>query len=213
MEKNTLKPNPKKPAPEWFPGPIFLWIFIFLSIFYFARLGSAPLERQSKPLGYGEFYSMLEANPQTPVLKNGARIADEVTGELVSGEKYRVVVPVNDPDLERLLRKNLPQYEIKPERTFWTQLLYAIIGPLLFVGLFWFLLYRGGGAGGGGRLMAFGKSRARVSNTTRITFQDVAGVDEAKEELHEVIDFLKDPKKFQRLGGKIPKGVLLMGPP
>ncbi|MBI3252778.1 MAG: ATP-dependent zinc metalloprotease FtsH, partial [Candidatus Omnitrophica bacterium] len=77
----------------------------------------------------------------------------------------------------------------------------------------WFLLYRGGGAAGGGRLMAFGKSRARLGSSTKITFQDVAGVEEAKSELREIIDFLKEPKKYQRLGGKIPKGVLLMGPP
>src|SRR3989338_8958469 len=123
------------------------------------------------------------------------------------------MLPENDPDIERLLRQNLKSYEIKPEKTFWTQLLYAVIGPLLFVGLFWLLMYRGSGAAGGGRIMAFGKSKAKLSGNTRITFADVAGVEEAKEELKEIIEFLKDPKKFQRLGGKIPKGVLLMGPP
>ncbi len=148
-----------------------------------------------------------------PTLKSGVRIANEVTGDFLNGEKYQVLVPEQDPDLERLLRQNLSSYDIRPEKTFWTQLLYAVIGPLLFVGLFWFLLYRGGGAAGGGRLMSFGKSRARLGSNLKITFQDVAGVDEAKEELREIIEFLKEPKKFQRLGGKIPRGVLLMGPP
>ena len=214
MQDAGKKPEKKKSSREWFPGPIFIWIFLFLSIFYFARLGSMPLEKPSKQLTYGEFYAFLEANPKTPVLKSAIRIADEVTGDLVTGEKYRVTVPPQDPDLERLLRYNVSNYEIRPEKTFWTQLLYAVIGPLLFVGLFWFLMYRGSGAGpGGGRLMAFGKSKAKLSSNTRITFQDVAGVEEAKEELKEIIEFLKDPKKFQRLGGKIPRGVLLMGPP
>ncbi|MBI3251692.1 MAG: hypothetical protein HYZ52_00005, partial [Candidatus Omnitrophica bacterium] len=178
-----LSPTKRTPPPEWFPGPIFIWIFLFLSLFYFARLGSLPLEKQNKELGYGDFYSMLEANPRTPTLKNGARVMSEITGDLTTGEKYHVVVPEHDPDLERLLRENMPHYEIRPEKTFWTQLLYAVIGPLLFVGLFWFLLYRGGGAAGGGRLMAFGKSRARLGSSTKITFQDVAGVEEAKSEL------------------------------
>jgi len=172
-----------------------------------------PLEKQSKQLAYGQFYAMLEANPKTPALKSGVRIANEVSGDLLNGEKYHVLVPEQDPDLERLLRQNLSSYEIRPEKTFWTQLLYAVIGPLLFVGLFWFLLYRGGGAAGGGKLMSFGKSRARLASNLKITFKDVAGVNEAKEELQEIIEFLKEPKKFQRLGGKIPKGVLLMGPP
>jgi len=210
---NSKKPNPKKNSREWFPGSIFLWIFLFLSIFYFARVGSMPLEKQSKQLAYGQFYAMLEANQKTPALKSGVRIANEVSGDLLNGEKYHVLVPEQDPDLERLLRQNLSNYEIRPEKTFWTQLLYAVIGPLLFVGLFWFLLYRGGGAAGGGKLMSFGKSRARLASNLKITFKDVAGVDEAKEELQEIIEFLKEPKKFQRLGGKIPKGVLLMGPP
>ncbi len=211
-EKNK-KTNPKKSAKEWFPGSIFLWIFLFLSIFYFARLGSMPLEVKSKQLTYGEFYSFLEANPRTPMLKSGVRLGSEVQGEFLSGEKYTVLLPPQDPDIERLLRQNLSSYDIRPEKTFWTQLLYAVIGPLLFVGLFWFLLYRGGGAAGGGKLMSFGKSKARLTTNQKITFQDVAGVEEAKEELQEIIEFLKEPKKFQRLGGKIPKGVLLMGPP
>ncbi|MCG3176462.1 MAG: ATP-dependent zinc metalloprotease FtsH [Candidatus Omnitrophica bacterium] len=212
-DNNSRNRDPKKPSREWFPGSIFLWIFLFLSVFYFARLGSMPLEKPSKVLSYSEFYGLLLSNHQTAVLKSGVRVANELTGEFQSGEKYRVTLPQSDPDLERDLRSNLPNYEIRPERTFWTQLLYAVIGPLLFVGLFWFLLYRGSGAAGGGRLMAFGKSKARLATNLKITFKDVAGVDEAKEELKEIIEFLKDPKKFQRLGGKIPRGVLLMGPP
>ena len=205
--------KPKKKAPEWFPGPLFLWIFLFLSVFYFMRIGSMPLEKPAKQLAYNEFYALLEANQTQPVIKNGVRVMSELSGEYLTGERYRVMLPEKDPDIERLLRQNLTSYEIRPEKTFWTQLLYAVIGPLLFVGLFWFLMYRGGGAAGGGRLMSFGKSKAKLSSNTKITFQDVAGVEEAKEELKEIIEFLKDPKKFQRLGGKIPKGVLLMGPP
>ncbi|MEI8344744.1 MAG: ATP-dependent zinc metalloprotease FtsH, partial [Candidatus Omnitrophota bacterium] len=144
--------------------------------------------------------------------KSGIRIANDVTGDYLSGEKYRVLIPEKDQDLERLLRSNLQTYDIRPEKTFWSQLFYAVIGPVIFVGLFWFLMYRGS-AGGGGRLMAFGRSKARLSNDNKITFADVACGDEAIEELREIIEFLKDPKKFQRLGGKIPRGVLLMGPP
>lgn len=209
------KTNPKKSSKEWFPGPIFLWIFLFLSVFYFLRVGTMPTEKPSHQFSYGEFYALLENNPKAPALKTGIRITNELTGELVSGEKYRVLLPDQDPDLERLLRQNLKSYEIRPEKTFWTQLLYAVIGPILFVGLFWLLMYRSSGSagGGGGKIMAFGRSKAKLSSNTRITFKDVAGVEEAKEELKEIIEFLKDPKKFQRLGGKIPRGVLLMGPP
>ena len=211
--QDNKKPNSKKTSHEWFPGPIFLWIFLFMSIFYFARLGTMPLEKPAKQLSYSQFYAALEANITTPTLKTGTRVANEVIGDYINGDHYRVTLPDQDPDIERLLRANLTNYDIRPEKTFWTQLLYAVAGPLLFFGLFWFLLYRGGGSPGGGKLMAFGKSKARLSTNVKITFADVAGVEEAKEELKEIIDFLKDPRKFTRLGGKIPKGVLLMGPP
>ena len=210
---DNKKPKPKKTSPEWFPGSLILWIFACLSVLYFFQFASNPLEKPNRPLTYSEFYSLAEANPQNPKLKTAVRTASIITGEFIDGQKYRVIVPDQAPDLEDVLRKNLQSYEIRPEKTFWVQMLYAIVGPLVFVGLFWFLMYRGSGAAGGGRLMAFGKSKARLNSNVRITFQDVAGVEEAKEELKEIIEFLKEPKKFQKLGGKIPKGVLLMGSP
>src|SRR3989338_10884549 len=109
--------KPKKPSLEGFPGSIFLWIFLFLSIFYFTRIGSMPTDKQLKQLSTGEFYTLLEANDRNPVLKSGVRILNDLTGTLVSGENYTVTLPNGDPDLERLLRKNLPSYDIRPERT------------------------------------------------------------------------------------------------
>ncbi len=151
-DKNR-KNDPKKTSQEGFPGSILVWIAVFMAFFYVMSLGKMPLDKQVQQLPYGQFYALLENNKHEPKLKSGMRIANEVTGVLVSGEKYQVILPDHDPDIERLLRQNLPDYEIKPERTFWAQLLYAVIGPLLFVGLFWFLMYRGAGAaGGGGRL-------------------------------------------------------------
>ena len=120
---------------------------------------------------------------------------------------------VEDKDLVGILEKQGIKYSAAPDRTMLNNLLSWGLPILLLVGI-WIYFFRKVGAGAGG-LMTVGKSRAKVyaQDETKVTFQDVAGVDEANEELKEIIEFLKNPAKFQLLGGKIPKGVLLVGPP
>ncbi|HMP90879.1 MAG TPA: ATP-dependent zinc metalloprotease FtsH [Kiritimatiellia bacterium] len=142
-----------------------------------------------------------------------------VKGELVElddmgrNKKFRVNV-ADTEELQKLLIARGVHFKITPQNPFVMQLLSSIIPFILILGLLYFLFMRQMKAAGKGA-MNFGKSRARLltRGKNKITFSDVAGIEEAKEELQEIVDFLKDPKKFQKLGGRIPKGVLLVGPP
>jgi cell division protease FtsH len=194
-----------------------MWIFIFLGIFWILNSVNQSTEKPAQEMTYAKFYEILKASPADQKIKRCIKIENIVKGDLADGTRFIVNIPENDPDLIRLLRDNVEDFDIKPLKVgLWMNLL-SWFGPMvLFILFLWLVAYRSpGGAGGGGKIWAFGKSRATLASDQRlkITFADVAGVDEAKEELKEVIEFLKDPKKFQRLGGKIPKGVLLMGPP
>ncbi len=193
---------------------IVLWIGLLLLFMYVLRIGSLSSQIAPKELSYGEFYKLLEDNGRTGAIESAVKIDDKVKGLFSSGTNFTVHIPSEDHDLLRLLRENVPNFDIRPPKTLLANLLYSLGPMILFISFLWFFVYRSA-AQGGGRILSFGKSRAQqiTSNKTKITFNDVAGVDEAKEELKEVIEFLKDPKKFQKLGGKIPKGVLLMGPP
>ena len=135
---------------------------------------------------------------------------DEQTGR---PRRFRVDVPVTD-DLIKLLREKSVNFEFKPQNPYIWQVVSGAIPFVVILGLLYFLFVRQMRIAGRGA-MSFGKSRARLMTRDRnkITFEDVAGINEAKEEVQEIIEFLKDPKRFQKLGGRIPKGVLLVGPP
>ena len=135
---------------------------------------------------------------------------DPATGKPVA---FRVEAPVTENLVEKLTAAKVP-FEFKPQNPLLWQILSSTVPFLLVFGLIYFLFYRNMSSGSRGAF-SFGKSRARLMtrDTNKITFKDVAGVDEAREEVQEIIEFLRDPKRFQRLGGRIPKGVLLVGPP
>jgi cell division protease FtsH len=162
-------------------------------------------------LTYSQFVAHIEQGDVAEV-----RIQDEkIEGRFHSGQPFRTYGPAESEQLLTLLREKDVRVAFQPrdDSSLFHGLLLTWLPMLLFIGL-WFLLFRQLQSGGG-KAMSFGKSRARLlsENQHRITFRDVAGVEEAKQEVEEIVAFLRDPKKFTRLGGRIPKGVLLVGPP
>ncbi|WP_318261738.1 ATP-dependent zinc metalloprotease FtsH [Zhongshania marina] len=193
---------------------LLLWLVIaavLLTVF-----NNFSVQSPTEQLNYSQFITEVQNERVRKVVIDGLVIS----GERNDNSRFESVRPLlDDPKLiDDLLQHNVVVEGTKPERqSLWTQLLVASFPILIILAIFMFFMrqMQGGAGGGKGGPMAFGKSKARLLSEDQIktTFADVAGVDEAKEDVQELVEFLRDPGKFQRLGGRIPRGVLMVGPP
>ncbi len=191
---------------------ILVWLAVVVSLVLLWQLFYSVRDANVEERDFTAFYQEMTAKK----IKTVKIMGEDLEGEDTSGKKFKTVVP-GDSGFE--LAKELQQngVNVKLEKSSNSSLMYVFLSswlPFILLIGFWIFLMRQMQSGGN-KALSFGKSRARLmsSQQKKVTFKDVAGVEEAKEELTEIIEFLKEPQKFQKLGGRIPKGVLLMGPP
>jgi cell division protease FtsH len=214
------KDGKKAPLRGYRAGPL-TWLMILvvlMSVFMMLRQMQSVEE-----IGWSEFVNQVKNNHVESVTIKDTEIIGKFnkSGIASRGDKGKSsFVVYYKPEvlgewLAQLLKEHNIQTDSEPPRTWLYNLVGMILPVILLVGIFYFMFVRNLRGGAGGMLMSFGRSRHRVHSKDRVkvTFRDVAGVEEAKDELAEIIEFLKNPKKFQRLGGRIPRGVLLVGPP
>ncbi|HEX3942342.1 MAG TPA: ATP-dependent zinc metalloprotease FtsH [Acidobacteriaceae bacterium] len=190
---------------------IIFWVFILACLVLLWQIvqKSSGMNHE-KEVSFSQFMQDAQANK----VANVTVVNDEVHGQYTTKEAFHTVVPANYPDMFKILQDNHVVITVKPtEGNSWLPILINF-APIIIIAALWVVMLRQMQSGGN-KALSFGKSRARLLSMQqkKITFKDVAGVDEAKEELKEIIEFLREAQKFQKLGGRIPKGVLLVGPP
>src|SRR5688572_11819637 len=205
----------KKPSN---PGTrsLFIWVGVVFGLVLFVQMVDGPAAAAGEAIPYSEFVRQAdEGNVRTVTMSATQTGNSTITGKLADGSSFRTTAPADAQVSERLIARGVA-VEVKSEEqsSLWLVLLYQSLPFILILGISFFVIRQMQKNAGSGA-MGFGKSRARMltEKQGRVTFQDVAGIDEAREELQEIVEYLKDPGKFARLGGKIPKGALLVGSP
>ncbi|MCJ7663182.1 MAG: ATP-dependent metallopeptidase FtsH/Yme1/Tma family protein, partial [Desulfobacterales bacterium] len=188
---------------------LIVWLMVILTGIFIWQALSIQKPPKEKDIIFSKFVDAVDAGQVASVTIQG----NVISGTFQDGTAFKTFAP-DDPDLVKRLRDKGIQIAAKPakESGFWQSLLFNGLFILVLIGV-WIFFMRQMQAGGG-KAMSFGKSRARVflkDQGKKVTFKDVAGIEESKEEVTEIIEFLKDPQKFTKLGGRIPKGILLVG--
>ncbi|MEY4684326.1 MAG: ATP-dependent zinc metalloprotease FtsH [Pseudomonadota bacterium] len=191
---------------------VILWVVVAVVLMsMFNNFGGRKSQESNMP--YSQFIQSVRDGQIKQVIIDGSQIR----GTMGSGERFSSIAPQNDPHMIDDLVENHVDFKVDPPETqsFLSQVFISWFPMLLLVGVWVFFMRQMQGGGGGRGAMSFGKSKARLieEDQIKVTFADVAGVEEAKEDVQEMVDFLKDPSKFQKLGGKIPRGALMVGPP
>jgi len=189
---------------------LIFWLIIILTGFFIWQTFSSQRPKVKEEI-FSDFIVAVEAGEVTSVtIKKG----NEISGTFLDGTEFKTYAP-DDPELVKMLRAKGVKITAEPiKESIWGSLLMTVLPMIVIIGLWIFFIRQM--QVGGGKAMSFGKSRARVflkDQGKKVTFRDVAGIEESREEVTEIIEFLKDPQKFTKLGGRIPKGILLVGLP
>ncbi len=205
-----MQDDKEPPSNPWLKSGM-IWAAILLAMIVVASMFSTGTQPPGEQIAYSEFRKKVEDGSVREVVLSDQR----VTGKLTNGDSFSANM-IRDPELTKILTENNVKFDGKTVETpnFWMAVMVQLLPFLLILGIA-FLVFRQVQKNNGNGAMGFGKSRAKLltEKQGRVTFDDVAGIDEAREELQEIVEFLKDPGKFSKLGGQIPKGALLVGSP